>query len=80
MANEKRIMSRQQQKTDTSANWKKAGEKGFVPLDGEIIVYKDLHKLKVGDGATNVEKLPFAAGGGGGTQFVASITIWEEDD
>lgn len=64
MALEKRIKARQQQKHDTEANWLLAGNKGFVPLEGEIIVYdKDENnlniRLKVGDGVTVVTDLPF---------------------
>ena len=45
------------QKHDTSENWAKAVN--FAPLEGEIIVYTDLNRLKVGDGETNVNDLPF---------------------
>lgn len=58
-SNEKVIKSRQQQKTDVSTNWKTAGDNGFIPKKGEIIVYGDLNKIKIGDGTTNVNKLPF---------------------
>lgn len=64
MSNEKQIKSRIQQKMDTSANWKIAGEKGFVPLKGEIIVYMDddgSRRIKVGDSSTNVNDLPFVS-------------------
>ena len=47
------------QKHDTEANWKKATN--FVPLKGEIIVYDDLKKIKIGDGKTNVNTLNFTA-------------------
>ena len=46
------------QKHDSSANWAKATT--FVPLKGEIIIYDDLGKIKIGDGATKVNDLPFA--------------------
>ena len=64
MALEKQIRARQQQKHDIEANWLLAGNKGFVPLEGEIIVYdKDENnsniRLKVGDGVTTVTNLPF---------------------
>lgn len=45
------------QKHDTEANWKKATN--FVPLKGEIIIYDDLKKIKIGDGATKVGSLAF---------------------
>ena len=45
-------------KTATSANWAKATN--FVPLNGEIIIYSDLNKIKIGDGNTSVVNLPFA--------------------
>ena len=61
MANEKFLKGRFQQKIDTKENWDKA--KNFVPLEGEIIVYKDLKKIKIGDGVTVVDKLEFCAGG-----------------
>ena len=45
MAN-KTFQGRIVQKHDTEANWKKAIN--FVPLKGEIIVYDDLNKIKIG--------------------------------
>lgn len=45
------------QKHDSSANWAKATT--FVPLKGEIIIYDDLGKVKIGDGATKVNDLLF---------------------
>ena len=60
MAN-KVIKTRMQQKHDISENWAKA--ENFSPLVGEIIVYDDLNKFKIGDGKTNVNDLPFANGG-----------------
>lgn len=45
------------QKHDSSANWAKATT--FVPLKGEIIIYDDLGKVKIGDGATKVNDLQF---------------------
>lgn len=70
--------TRVQLKSDTEANWRKSvlvadgGEKtsgnSFVPLLGELIVYTadDAHhfsRLKVGDGNTNVVRLPFIDAG-----------------
>jgi len=50
-------------KHDTQANWEKAVN--FIPLDGELIAYDvdDAHptpRIKIGDGVTNVNSLPFA--------------------
>lgn len=45
------------QKHDSSANWAKATT--FVPLKGEIIIYDDLGRVKIGDGATKVNDLQF---------------------
>lgn len=69
------IKTRIQLKCDTEANWNKSvlvSEGGvekttgtsFIPREGEVIIYKadDTHpfsRLKVGDGTTNVVRLPF---------------------
>jgi len=55
-------------KHDVEANWQKAT--GFIPMEGEAIVYQpdDTHdhpRFKVGDGATGVNELAFAAGSAG---------------
>ena len=66
------IKTRVQLKSDTEANWNKAGPKngsnGFIPLLGELIVYTadEAHhfsRLKVGDGSTNIINLPFIDAG-----------------
>lgn len=66
------IKTRIQLKSDTEANWNKAGPKdgslGFIPMRGELIVYTAdaLHafsRLKVGDGSTNIVNLPFIDAG-----------------
>lgn len=66
------IKTRIQLKSDTEANWNKAGPKdnspGFVPLAGELIIYTpdathDYSRLKVGNGTTNVTALPFIDAG-----------------
>ena len=62
MASEKTMNARLQQKHDIEANWLKAVN--FIPKDGEIIVYDvddthNLPRLKIGDGITNVNTLPF---------------------
>jgi len=68
----KTLKTRIQLKSDTEANWDKAGPKdgsrGFVPLLGELIVYNadathPFSRLKVGDGITNVVNLPFIDSG-----------------
>lgn len=57
MAN-KVINSRVVMKHDISTNWEQATN--FTPLAGEIIVYSDLNKFKIGDGTTLVGNLPFS--------------------
>lgn len=69
MANEKEIRVRQQQKHDIEANWKIAGERGFIPKPGEIIVYEadEDHlkpRIKIGNGIDNVNDLSFSSGVG----------------
>lgn len=54
---QKQVKTRIQQKHDTSENWGKATS--FVPLKGEIIVYDDLGRIKVGDGTKTVSNLKF---------------------
>lgn len=46
-----------QHKIDTAENWAKAVN--FVPLLGEIILYSDLRKIKIGDGQTKIADLQF---------------------
>lgn len=66
------IKTRVRLKSDTEANWNKAGPRdgssGFIPLLGELIVYTadathPFSRLKVGDGVTNVVNLPFIDSG-----------------
>ena len=64
MANEKTIQTRVIQKHDVEANWLKATN--FSPKQGEIIIYDidenyDYERMKIGDGVTNVNDLPFVA-------------------
>lgn len=54
---EKNLTTRIKHKIDTSANWAKAVN--FIPLKGEIIIYSDTCQIKVGDGVTKVNDLPF---------------------
>ena len=70
MNNEIMRKGRFQQKCDTTENWNKAGQHGFVPKKGEIIIYQDFNgnvpltpKFKSGDGITNINNLPFSAVG-----------------
>ena len=51
------LKTRMRQKVDTSQNWAKATN--FVPLKGEICIYSDLHRMKVGDGTTKINNLDF---------------------
>ena len=81
------IKTRIQLKSDTEANWNKAGPKdgslGFIPLRGELIIYSadETHafsRLKVGDGSTNVVALPFIDAGtlnGEETEIVKKSTF-----
>ena len=62
---EKVFQSRTIQKHDTAANWAKAT--GFSPFAGEVVVYLPdencaYPRIKIGDGVTNVNDLPFADG------------------
>lgn len=81
------IKTRIRLKSDTEANWNKAGPKdgsaGFVPLAGELIVYSadtahPFSRLKVGDGSTNVVNLPFIDSGtlnGNETEIVKAVNF-----
>lgn len=60
------------QKNDTSENWAKATN--FTPLKGEIIVYTDLGKIKIGDGSTKVGSLDFANAKDAETLMGASLS------
>ena len=60
---EKNIKSRIVHKHDTELNWSKATN--FIPKQGEIIIYDidsnhSYERIKIGDGATKVNNLPFA--------------------
>lgn len=57
MAN-KTLKTRIVLKHDTSANWAKAVN--FIPKLGEVIIYTDVNKIKIGDGKTLVSSLPFS--------------------
>jgi hypothetical protein len=67
----------------TSAEWN--NKPGFIPLEGEIILYTDLRRFKVGDGRTVVGALDFYTGDTAGEiRFSASAdganmtTTWSE--
>lgn len=60
-----KINTRIQLKHDIAENWEKAT--GFEPLAGEVIVYDPDEtypepRIKIGDGVTNVNLLPFING------------------
>jgi hypothetical protein len=70
---QKKITTRIQNKHDVEANWIVAGNNGFIPLAGELIIYDkddshDYRRFKFGDGVigtdgnvtgTNITDLPF---------------------
>lgn len=61
-------ISRILMKNDSEANWITAGNNGFVPLQGELIIYNSdgthsYARLKIGDGSTNVNSLLFIDSG-----------------
>ena len=55
------FITRIQEKTDTSENWAKV-ESTFIPLYGELIIYSDLGRMKVGDGVTTLGALSWPLG------------------
>ena len=58
MANEKTLKTRVRLKIDTAEHWALA--QNFSPLKGEMVVYSGTPpRIKVGDGTTNVNSLPF---------------------
>lgn len=70
---------RLQVKRDTTANWNNA--RGFIPLEGEIIVYTDykiqngkkIPAIKIGDGRAYVQDLPFQ-----GNVTDEDISFWND--
>ena len=65
--NEKTIKTRLINKHDTESNWLKA--ENFVPLKGEFIIYDNdenntYTRIKIGDGISKVNELPFYRGVG----------------
>ena len=80
----KTVNTRIQLKSDTEANWNKAGPKdgsrGFVPLSGELIIYSadgahPFSRLKVGDGTHDVTTLPFIDAGTVGGQVLSQVIL-----
>ena len=78
------VNTRIQLKSDTEANWNKAGPKdgsrGFVPLSGELIIYSadgahPFSRLKVGDGEHDVTALPFIDAGTINGEVLSEIII-----
>lgn len=61
---EKTLKTRIQNKRGTTAEWATGTAPNFVPLDGELIVYKDVNKIKIGNGTSKVGDLPFVAADG----------------
>ena len=53
------VKTRIKQKNDSTANWNTANAQGFKPLQGEIIVYNDVNRIKIGDGSNTVSNVPF---------------------
>lgn len=61
----KEIKTRIRNKHDLEVNWQKAVN--FIPMAGEIIIYDQdaTHaqpRIKIGDGTTTVNSLPFCTG------------------
>lgn len=44
-------------KHDTSEHWNLA--KNFIPKAGEVIIYDDINKIKIGDGVRKLASLNF---------------------
>lgn len=62
----KTLQTRIQLKHDIETNWITAGENGFIPLAGEIIIYDSddnnlIPRVKIGNAQTNINNLPFIA-------------------
>lgn len=73
----KQFVTRVQHKHDTEANWLKAVN--FKPLSGEVVIYAadsthPFPRVKIGDGSTNVNELPFATGEEAGITFTPSVS------
>lgn len=55
----KTLNTRIQNKRGTTAEWAAGTAPNFIPWDGEIVAYTDVHRIKIGDGTTKVSALPF---------------------
>ena len=55
----KTINARIQNKIDTTAHWE---QDALTPLPGELCVFSDTGKMKVGDGGTLPSELPYLFG------------------
>lgn len=57
----KKISTRIQVKSDTTAHWNTASNAStpFIPLEGELIFITDEYEIKVGDGSHTVNELSF---------------------
>lgn len=51
------LQTRVQNKHDIKANWDKATN--FIPLAGEIIIYDDLNRIKIGDGESYLKDIKY---------------------
>lgn len=74
--NYKKLNARLVQKSDTSANWNTASTAAnpFIPLNGELIVYTDLNKVKIGNGTDVVGDLPFLEAESGVQSITYTLT------
>lgn len=72
---EKTLKTRIQNKRGTTAEWATGTAPNFVPLDGELIVYKDVNKIKIGNGTSKVGDLPFVAAGANGIDALTGLDI-----
>lgn len=72
------INARQIQKNDISANWAKATN--FIPKLGELILYTDLNKIKIGDGVKTVNSLPFLSTPDKVSELTNDSNFISEDD
>ena len=84
MPNFKKI--RIQHKGETEANWLQSS---LIPLENEIIIYEpddtySYSRIKIGDGVTNVNDLPFITKGLDEAlkeeKTIAVIKEWGDDD
>lgn len=74
---EKTLKTRLLMKNDTAINWAKATN--FIPKAGEIIIYNENPpKIKIGDGKTKVNSLPFISSSVyvGDTEPTENYDLW----